>query len=167
METKLRKLYDDFFEKYGEEKYSDEEFEQMTTRGHLNYLSEYAESFAIHRCAELTEILSYLKELFVKYKIDLEIYNTYIDKAAIEKAVYIRTNWQQVLMNVERVQSLSDVLGYGFSKRDISILAELHKSHKELKDKIEDLLEDCNFHTEARRFSSGNYEPYINECREI
>lgn len=81
-----------------------------------------------------------------------------IDKAY--RAAEIRGNWEKALESVKRGTALSGQIDYGFGKRDISELAKLHKAGK-FRQKIEDLLEDCNFHTECGDFGSGIYDKYI------
>lgn len=43
-----------------------------------------------------------------------------------------------------------------FTKNDIKELAKLHESGK-YREKIEDLLEDCNFHSLNSYFQAGDY----------
>ena len=72
----------------------------------------------------------------------------------------IRMDFATALSKVEKGSDLSSWLGYGFSDEDISNLAKLHKDGY-FREKIEDLLTDCNFHTESADFASGNYDEYI------
>lgn len=44
---------------------------------------------------------------------------------------------------------------------DLADLALLHKTNKNLREKIEYILTDCNFHSECSDFSSGLYQTYI------
>lgn len=74
----------------------------------------------------------------------------------------IRADFATALSKVENGSDLSSWLGYGFSDEDISNLAKLHKDGY-FREKIEDLLTDCNFHTECGDFASGNYDKYIKE----
>ncbi len=73
----------------------------------------------------------------------------------------IRSDFKKALCEVEHGYDLSNALGYGFSDRDITELAKLHKDNPDLREKIEELLEDCNFHTECGDFSEGEYEKYL------
>lgn len=74
----------------------------------------------------------------------------------------IRRDWAASLSKVEKGYELSGKVDYGFSPEDIKNLAILHKeSDAVMKEKIEDLLEDCNFHEECGDFSEGNYDKYI------
>ena len=84
--------------------------------------------------------------------------NTRIE--SIKKTADIRKDWAGALRNVKKGTQLSSKIDYAFSEKDISELAKLHKKNH-FRKKIEDLLEDCNFHTEYSDFSSGIYDNYI------
>ena len=74
----------------------------------------------------------------------------------------IRSDFKAALSAVSRGSELSHDLGYSFYESDIGELARLHKSgSKHIRRKIEELLEDCNFHKECGDFSSRRYETYI------
>lgn len=51
-------------------------------------------------------------------------------------------------------------IGWSFSDEDIKELARLHKENK-YREKIECLLVDCNFISEAMDFGTEKYEAYI------
>ena len=72
----------------------------------------------------------------------------------------IRLNWRDALDNVKGGTQLSGKIEWGFSYQDLLVLTCLHEAdiHRE---KIEDLLEDCNFHYENEMLSEGKYD----ECR--
>lgn len=74
----------------------------------------------------------------------------------------IRCDFASALKNVKHGSELSGKLGYGFSTDDLVDLMNLHKKNM-FRRKIEDLLEDCNFHTESGLLSEGNYS----ECAKI
>ena len=74
----------------------------------------------------------------------------------------VRSNWDKALASVKRGEDLSQIIDWGFYDEDIEELARLHKAGKH-KEKILDLLTDCNFHTEAADFEDGNYTPYLKE----
>ncbi len=76
------------------------------------------------------------------------------------KSAEIRKDWNKAFESVEEGVQLSGLISFGFFDSDIKELALLHKANKH-RAKIEDLLTDCNFHTECSDFSSGNYEKYI------
>jgi len=91
---------------------------------------------------------------------DKDLVDRFIDWIEIEEDVTIRKDWATALKNVRYGEKLSRPIRWSFSGRDISILAKLHKSNK-FRKKIEDLLTDCNFHTECSDFSLGRYDEYI------
>lgn len=78
----------------------------------------------------------------------------------IGREAEIRSDFDTALKNCKTGTELSYPLHFGFREEDIKKLAQLHKSGK-YREKIEDLLQDCNFHTECSDFSSGLYEKYI------
>lgn len=80
------------------------------------------------------------------------------------KEYAVRTDWKKALNEhtVNNVTDLSDIIDYGFRGRDLSELARLHKEgNKSIKDKIEALLTDCNYHKECGDFLNGKYGEYI------
>ena len=84
------------------------------------------------------------------------------DILKIRKGVSIRKNFKKYLNKVDRGFELSSALGYGFSNADIKKLAKIHKAgDTRIREKIEDLLEDCNFHTECADFAAGRYDSYV------
>ena len=85
-----------------------------------------------------------------------------IEMDEIIRNAEIRRDFATALQNVSRGTQLSQPLGWKFSKRDICELAKLHKANK-FRKKIEDLLEDCNFHYENGKFSAGEYDEFL-EC---
>lgn len=88
-----------------------------------------------------------------------------IDFAKCVKEAEIRLDFASALRSVKRGTELSYPLGWGFDRDDLMALMELHRSNK-FRRKIEDLLEDCNFHKECGLLSEKNYEEfelYVNE----
>ena len=76
----------------------------------------------------------------------------------------IREDFESALNNIsaDNISVLSYKIDCGFSDVDISNLALLHKNGSaEMRDKIELLLTDCNFHSICSNFSAGNYNDYI------
>lgn len=69
---------------------------------------------------------------------------------------YIRENWDEVLSSDIEYSDIAHGIGWGFTHEDLQELMELHKAGKH-REKIEDLLTDCNFHTECADWSEGNY----------
>ena len=82
-----------------------------------------------------------------------------IDFAKCVKEAEIRLDFASALRNVKRGTELSYPLGWGFDRDDLMALMKLHRSNK-FRRKIEDLLEDCNFHTECGLLSEKNYEEF-------
>ena len=74
----------------------------------------------------------------------------------------IRLNWWKALDGVDKGTELSGKIEWGFSTQDLLVLTCLHEAdiHRQ---KIEDLLEDCNFHTENGLLDEGKYD----ECRNV
>ncbi len=68
----------------------------------------------------------------------------------------IRLDWDSAL---EKPDSLSSKIGWGFTTQDLLVLGALHESNRH-RDVIIDLLEDCNFHQECRLLYEGNYKEY-------
>ena len=76
----------------------------------------------------------------------------------------VREDWENALEQVNRGTDLSSKIGYGFTKNDIVELAKLHKANK-FREKIEDLLTDCNFHYECGQFMIGEYDEFLKESK--
>ena len=74
----------------------------------------------------------------------------------------IREDWETALEQVNCGSDLSSKIGYAFSNEDITELAKLHKNNI-CREKIEDLLTDCNFHYECSKFANGEYEEFLKE----
>ena len=69
---------------------------------------------------------------------------------------YVRENWADALRHVKRGTELSSIIHYGFNNNDLVELTQLHKANK-FRQKIEDLLEDCNFHYECGLLNAQRY----------
>ena len=76
--------------------------------------------------------------------------------------VDVRLDWDTALNKVKNGTKLSGVVGWGFSSQDLFVLCCLHEAGRH-REKIEDLLEDCNFHTECGLLCEGKYD----ECRKV
>ena len=85
-----------------------------------------------------------------------------IDVPAARRSAEVRKDWRKALRSVKCGESLSGAIGYGFFRSDIATLARLHKANR-FRRKIEDLLSDCNFHTESADFADGRYEKYLQQ----
>ncbi len=72
----------------------------------------------------------------------------------------IRKDFAAALKSVKHGDDLSGRLDWSFSPRDISELAKLHKAGK-FRKKIEDLLTDCNFHSEYSMMTAKQYDELI------
>lgn len=71
----------------------------------------------------------------------------------------IRLDFANALRNVKHGRNLSLKLSWCFGKEDLLNLMKLHKSNR-FRKKIEDLLEDCNFHTECGLLYDRKYDEY-------
>ena len=72
-----------------------------------------------------------------------------------EKA--IRSNWMLALSKEEYI---SPTIEWAFHFQDLIVLGAIHRSGI-FREKIEDLLEDCNFHQECGLLSDGKYGEYL------
>ena len=133
--------------------------------------SEYLEHLYIHSDANIdnfkNEIWVILKTdpIFIEHSENAQIteFLNIIDWNGIIKAADIRLDFKSALEKVDHGYDLSGILHYGFNDEDIHNLAIIHRDNPDLREKIEDLLEDCNFHTECNDFNDGNYSDYIPE----
>ena len=74
----------------------------------------------------------------------------------------IRKDFRKAINSVNKGTSLSSKLHYSFSPIDMYNLAMIHKNGTDKqREKIEDLLEDCNFHSFNSDLSNGRYDIYI------
>ena len=102
-------------------------------------------------------------------KITTEAFNLDV----IKKELEIVSDWKATLdkvvegdSEVHGIENIFDALEYGLSKNDIKELAIIHKEEAEgsqLRDVIEVLLEELNFHSECSDFASGNYDEYLKD----
>ena len=106
-------------------------------------------SGALKKCD--SEEIQYFKELV----------GDLVDFDKCLKEANIRKDFDCALRSVKKGSELSWLIGYRFSSDDLMQLMKLHKSNKHRK-KIEDLLEDCNFHPECGFLRSRDYEGYKN-----
>lgn len=75
----------------------------------------------------------------------------------------IRFNWTKALKECEgHGTRLSSAIEWGFYPQDLLVLCCLHEAGM-FREEIEDLLEDCNFHTECEALNEGKYE----RCRQL
>ena len=122
--------------------------------------SLYMKGFDIEEIKKFTE--DTIRERFYKQLADelIEFIEDHVSFDNAKRQADIRTDFAAAFRNVKKGTELSGILDYGFSKEDISELAKLHKSNK-FRKKIEDLLEDCNFHYESGKFASKQYDEFI------
>ena len=104
-----------------------------------------------------------IKNIFSQYKYGNEVFDKYLDSDIFESAqeeAEIRHDFATSLRNCKEGSDLSSQLHWAFSDKDVTELAKLHKSNK-FRRKIEDLLEDCNFHYECGKFAKNEYDEFI------
>lgn len=77
-----------------------------------------------------------------------------------KKSADVRKDFKAALSKVEDGYELSEVIHWSLSSADLRNLARLHKDNV-FREKIEELLEDCNFHKEIADFCNGRYEDYL------
>ena len=77
-----------------------------------------------------------------------------------KKSADVRKDFKAALSKVEDGYELSEVIHWSLSSADLRNLARLHKDNV-FREKIEELLEDCNFHKENADFYDGRYEDYL------
>lgn len=87
--------------------------------------------------------------------------------AEVHRENEIRDDFVTALEDVSDGSDLSYDIGYGFNKLDIHNLALAWKDREDLHDKILELLEDCNFHTEYGDFENGREDKYIMSVKEL
>ena len=122
--------------------------------------------------SELDAIVFWLKKQLgasLYQKITTEAFNLDV----IKKELEIVSDWKVTLDKVvegggefHSVANICHALDYGLSKNDIKELAIIHKEEVEgskLRDVIEVLLEELNFHSECSDFASGNYDEYLKD----
>lgn len=68
----------------------------------------------------------------------------------------IRADWEAALNTME-YSEIAKEIEWGFTDEDLQELMRLHKSGI-CRQQIEDLLDDCNFHTESADWHDGIYE---------
>ena len=103
-------------------------------------------------------------EDYVKSKIETtgraeEIYKV-IDWDSILENVEIRSDFASALRKVKDGAILAGKLGWAFSDKDLRQLVELHRKNR-FRKKIEDMLTDANFHTEATLLFERKYNELL------
>lgn len=107
------------------------------------------------RIKVVNEIKDFFKDVFVLTDKDFE--------TALNR-LEISDNWEKSLRTYS-TSDLSHKLKYGFTKEEIKELATLHKetTKKIVKKRIEDLLTNCNFHSESGILANGNYNQILDK----
>jgi len=62
--------------------------------------------------------------------------------------------------SIRDIGNISEEIGWGFTIEDIQTLAKLHSENK-YRIWIEELLTDCNFHTECANMVKGEYDKIL------
>ena len=142
-------------------RYFPEDFDEKEARNDFNknvrtaaILKSYIEYLVLKQSVRLDEI----SDFFMK---NGYFFGDIFDVSEITNNISIRRNFRKALASVEKGSYLSPRLHYSFDGDDLETLAFLHRDLKSLRTKIEDLLEDCNFHTECRWFKEGKYDIFI------
>ena len=127
---------------------------------------------AEERESELDTIIFWLKKQLGK-SLYQEIAVEAFDVELIKKNLEVVGDWKAALDKVVKkgseFYSIADIccaLDFGLSKNDIKELAIIHKEEakgSKLRDVIEVLLEELNFHSECSDFDSGNYDEYLKD----
>lgn len=105
------------------------------------------------RIKVVNEIKDFFKDVFVLTDKDF--------KTALNR-LEISDNWEKSLRTYS-TSDLSHKLKYGFTKEEIKELATLHKetTKKIVKKRIEDLLTNCNFHSESGILADKDYNKIL------
>ena len=105
----------------------------------------------------------YITDILSESPIYTQLLNV-LELNKIKEIVKIRKNWATALKNVKKGTELSSKIEWRFSDKDLIELATLHKKNK-YRRKIEDLLEDCNFHHECGMLNEQKYEELFQELK--
>lgn len=95
---------------------------------------------------------------------DYNILDRVLDASVVDRMYEddVRSDFGSAFEQIQHGESLAGLLNWGLGTDDISALAILHRDgDEELQGKIEDLLEECNYHEENADFQEGNYDKYI------
>lgn len=112
-------------------------------------------SAALTHAEDMQEALKEIANILDGSTMRSDVYDC-INLDNLMRGVSIRRDFATALRSVKCGRELSAPLRWGFSPDDLNKLAKLHKANK-FRKKIEDLLTDCNFHTECEAMASGNY----------
>lgn len=93
--------------------------------------------------------------LGVDYYVNCDDSSFIVDELAHMTEDEIRADWETAL-NTMTYGDIASEIGWGFTDEDLRELMRLHKAGC-CRKQIEDLLTDCNFHTESCAWHEGNY----------
>jgi len=75
----------------------------------------------------------------------------------IEIAVNVRNDWPTALKSTKDCCDLSQKINYSFFSKDLIELVKLHKANR-FREKIEDLLDYCNYHNLSSYLENKDYD---------
>ena len=156
MECQLKEFYEELFSQYLKD-VCEYEPDSLTEAGLEELIGGILEDTAVAAGKKEvdTDVVNNIFSMMERYGVHINI------EEAIEGA-NIRLDFDRALTGVQSGTELSSPLSYALGCRDLAELAKLHKAGKH-RDKIIDLLEDCNFHPECKDFINGKYSGYIKE----
>lgn len=91
-------------------------------------------------------------------------YKVYVEDKNIRKDIINRL---KTITDINNIPTLSASLSWGFTNIDIVRLATEYSKNKDLQERIRDLLEDCNFHTDVDLLENGKAEDVIEKYTTI
>ena len=124
-------------------------------------LEEYVE-IVLEITAHAAEKKEVIQDIVDNILSMMERYGVRIDLDKKIKAANARLDFDKALADVNKGYELASILSYGISDDDLTELAKLHKAGKH-REKIFELLEDCNFHQKGCDFEDERYDSYIKE----
>lgn len=160
MATTLQKRIEEFSVKYFND--SLEEAKEYASRAVLNpYINISADLRFLTRKMSLYEIEPFVNEVKNFFKGYIIFPDNLTNQ--LKQYHYIVNNWKEVLTDKStfELKNISGAINFSFSLDDLAELALLHKTEENLREKIEYILTDCNFHSECSDFSSGLYKAYL------
>lgn len=114
---------------------------------------------AIYDSKDIEEAKEWILDLIKSASYSNEI----LQSVSVEKAytaAVIRKDFHSALKSVKQGSELASKLSYSFSGNELMELAKLHKGNK-CRKKIEQLLTDCNFHSEVGRLVRKEYDYFL------
>jgi len=160
MATTLQKRIEEFSVKYFND--SLEEAKEYASRAVLNpYINISADVRFLTRKMSLYEIEPFVNEVKNFFKGYIIFPDNLTNQ--LKQYHYIVNNWKDLLTDKStfKLENVPSAIDFALSQDDLAELALLHKTNKNLREKIEYILTDCNFHSECSDFSSGLYKVYL------